>query len=246
MEPVFLSLLALIVTEYGFRPRKAALGWLAAPRPWGRSLARPAIWIVGWWALGLGFHPPELAGLAGSIVLGEIGALGLRRAIRGDLQGKIPHARVRTHFLALLIAPLSSLPASIRLLVERQWALIPEHTLRIQILAGLLAFCLLWTWATLVTVSLVAIVRPRQVVDGATEELGAGEIIGVLERLLIYLLVLGGGGLATVGFVVAAKSAARFPQFKDPAFAEYFLIGSLTSMGMATALGLAVQQLLAL
>ena len=246
MEPVLLSLLALIVTEYGFRPRKAAMGWLVAPRPWGRSLARPAIWIVGWWALGLGFHPLELAGLAGSIVLGEGAALILRRAIRDDLQRKIPHARVRTHFLALLIALLSSLPGSIQLLVQRQWAWMADPTLAIRILATVLGFCLLWTWATLVTVSLVAIARPRQVVDGATEELGAGEIIGVLERLLIYLLILGGGGLATVGFVVAAKSAARFPQFKDPAFAEYFLIGSLTSMGMATALGLAVQHILAL
>jgi hypothetical protein len=122
----------------------------------------------------------------------------------------------------------------------------PEPTLAIEILSFLLAFCLLWTWATLITVSLVAVARPRQVVDGATEDLGAGEIIGVLERLLIYLLIVGGGGLTTVGFVVAAKSAARFPQFKDPAFAEYFLIGSLTSMGMATALGLAVQHILAL
>ncbi len=246
MEPVVLSLLALIVTEYGFRPRKAALRWLVATRPWGRSLARIAIWIVGWWALGLGFHPLDIAGLAGSIVLGVGAALVLRRAIRDDLQRKIPHARVRTHFLAPLLAPLSSLPAWIPLLVQRQWVLIREPTLAIQILVGLLAFCLLWTWATLVTVSLIAIARPRQVVDGATQDLGAGEIIGVLERLLIYLLILGGGGLATVGFVVAAKSAARFPQFKDQAFAEYFLIGSLTSMGMATALGLAVQQLLAL
>ena len=246
MEPVVLSLLALIVTEYGFRPRKAAMGWLVAPRPWGRSIARPAIWIVGWWALGLRFDPLELAGLAGSIALGEGAALVLRRAIRDDLQRKIPHARVRTHSLPLLIAPLSAIPASIPLFIHRQWALIGEPTPAIQFLAFLLAFCLLWTWATLITVSLVAIVRPRQVVDGATEDLGAGEIIGILERLLIYLLILGGGGLATVGFVVAAKSAARFPQFKDPAFAEYFLIGSLTSMGMATALGLAVQQLLAL
>ena len=246
MELVGLSLLALIVTEYGFRPRKAALRWLVAPGPWGRSLARLAIWTVGWWALGLRFEPLDIAGLAGSIVLGEGGALGMRRAIRNDLARKIPHAGVRTHFLPLLIAPLASTPASVPLLINRQWALIGEHTLAIQILFTLLAFCLLWTWATLVTVSLVAVARPRQVVDGATEDLGAGEIIGVLERLLIYLLILGGGGLTTVGFVVAAKSAARFPQFKDPAFAEYFLIGSLASMGMATALGLAVQHILAL
>ncbi|MGH2621072.1 MAG: hypothetical protein ACRDHG_10965, partial [Anaerolineales bacterium] len=128
--------------------------------------------------------------------------------------------------------------------VDRQWALIGQPTLAIQIFAFMLGFCLLWTWATLVTVSLVAIARPKQVVDGATEDLGAGEVIGILERLLIYLLILGGGGLAAVGFVVAAKSAARFPQFKDAAFAEYFLIGSLASIGLATAAGLAVQRIL--
>ncbi|MGH2621880.1 MAG: hypothetical protein ACRDHG_15110 [Anaerolineales bacterium] len=71
MELVVLSLITLIVTEYGFRPRKAALRWLVAPRPWGRTLARLASWIVGWWALGLRFDRPEIFALAGSIVSGH-------------------------------------------------------------------------------------------------------------------------------------------------------------------------------
>jgi hypothetical protein len=64
-------------------------------------------------------------------------------------------------------------------------------------------------------------------------------IIGLLERILVFVLVIA-GSLASVGFIVAFKSAARFPQFKDTDFAEYFLIGTLTSIGLATLLGLLI------
>jgi hypothetical protein len=46
------------------------------------------------------------------------------------------------------------------------------------------------------------------------------------------------GTFTAVGFVIAAKAAARFPLFKDKAFAEYFLIGTLTSVGIALLFGL--------
>jgi hypothetical protein len=41
------------------------------------------------------------------------------------------------------------------------------------------------------------------------------------------------GGFAAVGFVIAAKAAVRFPQFKKREFAEYFLVGTLCSVGIA-------------
>ena len=67
----------------------------------------------------------------------------------------------------------------------------------------------------------------------------AGRWIGILERLLIYVLVLIGAA-AAAGLVVAAKSILRFPEISgkpasiDP---EYVLIGSLASWLLAFAIG---------
>jgi hypothetical protein len=95
----------------------------------------------------------------------------------------------------------------------------------------------MFCWATLVTVSVVELVRPGQVPDQIVRTVGGGEIIGILERLLTLALV-ATGGMAAVGFTVAAKAAARFPRFKDSTFAEYFLIGTLCSIGLGTLAGL--------
>lgn len=73
----------------------------------------------------------------------------------------------------------------------------------------------------------------------------AGRWIGILERLLIYVLVLIGAA-AAAGLVVAAKSILRFPEISgkpaeiDP---EYVLIGSLASWLLAFSFGAAALQL---
>jgi hypothetical protein len=62
-----------------------------------------------------------------------------------------------------------------------------------------------------------------------------GKLIGQLERALIFMLILIGqpGG---IGFLVAAKSILRFGEAKDDQkLAEYVLIGTLLSFGMAIA-----------
>lgn len=61
-----------------------------------------------------------------------------------------------------------------------------------------------------------------------------GATIGVLERLLIVGFVLTGAS-AAVGFVIAAKTIARFRQLDDRAFAEYYLLGTLASVSVALA-----------
>ena len=61
-----------------------------------------------------------------------------------------------------------------------------------------------------------------------------GATIGVLERLLIVVLVLTGSE-AAIGFVVAAKTLARFRQLDDRDFAEYYLLGTLASVAIAIA-----------
>jgi hypothetical protein len=59
-----------------------------------------------------------------------------------------------------------------------------------------------------------------------------GATIGIIERLLIATFVLT-GSQAAIGFVVAAKTLARFKQLDDRDFAEYYLLGTLASVAVA-------------
>ena len=74
--------------------------------------------------------------------------------------------------------------------------------------------------------------RDRQpaVPSGAPARIGA--TIGALERLLIVGFVLVSAE-AAVGFVIAAKTIARFKQLDDRGFAEYYLLGTLASVAVA-------------
>lgn len=77
-----------------------------------------------------------------------------------------------------------------------------------------------------------AVARDRH----ATAPLGAsarvGSTIGILERILIVVFVLTGTDVA-IGFVVAAKTLARFRLLDDRDFAEYYLLGTLASVSVA-------------
>jgi hypothetical protein len=59
-----------------------------------------------------------------------------------------------------------------------------------------------------------------------------GAAIGILERILIVTFVLAGAE-AAIGFVIAAKTIARFRQLDDRDFAEYYLLGTLGSVSVA-------------
>ena len=74
----------------------------------------------------------------------------------------------------------------------------------------------------------------------------AGRYIGWLERALVFTVIVAGmpGGVA---IVVAVKTAARFPQFeKEERFVEYYLIGTLSSLGIALAAALGSRAILGL
>lgn len=62
-----------------------------------------------------------------------------------------------------------------------------------------------------------------------------GATIGKLERALIFILI-AIGQPAGIGFLVAAKSILRFEEAKEQPIAEYVLIGTLWSFGLAIAL----------
>jgi hypothetical protein len=64
------------------------------------------------------------------------------------------------------------------------------------------------------------------------EVINAGLYIGWLERFLV-LTALFLQSPAAVGFILAAKSIARYPELKSVRFAEYFLIGTLLSVSIA-------------
>jgi hypothetical protein len=72
---------------------------------------------------------------------------------------------------------------------------------------------------------------------------GSGRLIGILERTLILILILGSEWAAIV-ILIAAKSIARFDELKGRRFSEYFLIGTLTSLLVAVLTGLMLQALL--
>lgn len=76
---------------------------------------------------------------------------------------------------------------------------------------------------------------PRSEAHASPARIGA--TIGVLERLLIVAFVLT-GSTAAIGFVVAAKTLARFRQLDDRDFAEYYLLGTLASVAVALGSGL--------
>lgn len=72
---------------------------------------------------------------------------------------------------------------------------------------------------------------PEASADAAAEDgemLRTGRVIGMLERVLLFLILVQ-GEWAAVGFVIAAKSVVRFPELSKRAFAEYYLLGTLAS-----------------
>ena len=233
------GLLALLLSEYGLRSRAAAqAGWEGLWRP-GRTLLRLVFWAAAGLWLSWPPRPSQAPILLGLFVLGELGAVLLRWRLRRDLRSGRRHGTPVSHLLPVVYA--------------LGFALVPLALGGLQggrpnVLAGrgepvmsiALGVCALWGWATMLTVSVVDLTRPAQVLAEEREAIGAGEVIGVLERLVTFTLALA-GALPAVGFVVAAKAAARFPEFKDKAFAEYFLIGTLTSVGLALVLGLVLR-----
>lgn len=77
--------------------------------------------------------------------------------------------------------------------------------------------------------------------DGLPE---GGQTIGLLERGLIFVLILS-GEMGAIGFLIAAKSILRFGTVSESrAASEYVIIGTLASFGWAIVAALATRALL--
>ncbi|ACR80364.1 MULTISPECIES: DUF3307 domain-containing protein [Kosmotoga] len=59
-----------------------------------------------------------------------------------------------------------------------------------------------------------------------------GKVIGIFERAIVLTFYIT-GNVASIAFVIAAKSLARFKNFAEKDFAEYYLIGTLASVLIA-------------
>jgi hypothetical protein len=73
-------------------------------------------------------------------------------------------------------------------------------------------------------------------------EFSRGRIIGVLERLIV-LVLMAVQAYQAIAFLMAAKGLIRSRDLESRDFPEYFLIGTLASMAIALAGGVAVQML---
>lgn len=85
--------------------------------------------------------------------------------------------------------------------------------------------------------------KPTHSID--KEEYNAGRVIGILERWLMFVVVLSTNDLSAIAFILAAKGLARMKQLDEKEFAEYMLIGTLLSVLGAVLTGKAVLVLIA-
>lgn len=73
-------------------------------------------------------------------------------------------------------------------------------------------------------------------------DLSRGKLIGYIERLLVILLTYY-SSYPAIAFIVTAKSIARFKQLDDRDWAEYFLLGTLTSMFLGIVFGILLREI---
>lgn len=122
---------------------------------------------------------------------------------------------------------------------------INQETLQTLLLIGTLGFALSIPTSILVKVAISPWAPETH--KGESDSLqNAGKYIGIMERLLVYIMVLT-GNISAVGFLLAAKSVFRFGDLRqahDRKLTEYILIGTLLSFGIALALGLISSALL--
>jgi hypothetical protein len=130
------------------------------------------------------------------------------------------------------------LPAKITSLVH--WK--PFH-------AGLLGALLCLNEANLLVRFIIEKLMLRPEIERKTGSLGApqkeynrGRIIGLLERLILFILVMQ-NQFTALGFVVTAKTIARFKNLDDREFAEYFIVGTLLSVVSAGGIALVIHRL---
>src|SRR5947208_1625565 len=124
---------------------------------------------------------------------------------------------------------------------ERRWTLVgaggtPGHRLPLCLGTGIVLI------RSVLELPTLQMRRDEDRTAGAID-VARGRAVGSLERALALTLVLL-GDYAAVGWIIAAKSLARFKQLEDREFAEYFLVGTLASFLLAVLVGVGIRILL--
>ena len=137
--------------------------------------------------------------------------------------GPLPFLIAQNAHLASLIALASLDPG---LWAHGVWADFPALAALMAVVAGFIA-------ATRAGGQVIALLMARWEADAGAGLQGGGSAIGLLERALIFLMVLTGAPEG-IGFLIAAKSILRFGTVKDDRrVSEYVIIGTLASFGWA-------------
>jgi len=74
-------------------------------------------------------------------------------------------------------------------------------------------------------------------------EYNNGRLIGILERIILFFLIIR-GKYEAIAFIIAAKTFARSKKFEDESFAEYMLIGTLLSVLLSLLVAMFIKELL--
>lgn len=106
-----------------------------------------------------------------------------------------------------------------------------------------LIFVIIWDPAAVFIKKLFLYINDQNSDTADNNDPQIGRIIGKLERVMISSLVLS-GQLGAIGFVLTAKSIARYKQLEDKDFAEKYLVGTLTSAIIAFLTAITLKHLL--
>ena len=95
-----------------------------------------------------------------------------------------------------------------------------------------LLFLIMWDPVAVFIKKLFSYILDEKSCVNGENDLQIGRIIGKLERVIITAFVLC-NQFGAIGFVLTAKSIARYKQLEDKNFAEKYLVGTLTSASFA-------------
>jgi hypothetical protein len=215
MAETFAALvLAHVLADFLFQS-----GWMVANKHRPAGLAAHGAVVLGTLVLCLGSLAPGLLALAALHLAFDLAKTGLGR------RGLLPFALDQGVHLASLAA-LAGLEPD--LFARGLWSGIAPLPALMALSAGLIA-------ATRAGGYAIAMVMQPWETEAPEGLPGGGRLIGLLERALIFLLVLTGQA-AGIGFLIAAKSVLRFSDTKDDRrISEYVIIGTLASFLWAIA-----------
>lgn len=118
--------------------------------------------------------------------------------------------------------------------VVKEWQVVEEFfsvldISKAQTLAWILALLIIHKPANIMIQKLLMVYKPDNREDDFKKDSNAGRFIGTMERI-IMLIFLSIGQYSAIGLVLTAKSIARYDRIaKEKDFAEYYLLGTLTS-----------------